>query len=81
MDPTREQIYELLNSLSESMFQEVVFRLEAPTEHFPAANAPRAERAMALIKYCENQTAAGLAAILQVLRERFPFVLSRLQVH
>lgn len=45
-------------------FDDVVFRLEVPTEYMPGATAPQAERAAALVRLAEQQ---GKAAQLRAL--------------
>jgi hypothetical protein len=73
----RNQIFQVLNTLTEPMFKELVFRLDAPTAYFPGPNTPLAERVIALVDYCDKQTVEGLPAIVRILKERFPFVLHR----
>ena len=67
----RNQIFQVLNTLTEPMFKELVFRLDAPTAYFPGPNTPLAERVIALVDYCDKQTVEGLPAIVRIPRRDF----------
>lgn len=52
---TRDELLTRLAELLPSQFEEVLFRAGIPPAHLPAHNSPQAERAIAVIRYLEQQ--------------------------
>ena len=48
-------LYDAMCKLNVSMFEELVFRSEAPVAHLAPATMPLARRALDLVQWAENQ--------------------------
>jgi hypothetical protein len=71
----RFALYDALCKLNASMFDEVVFRMEAPLAHLAPATVSLARRALDLVQWSENQ--ASLTRLTEVILRVAPGTLPR----